>query len=902
MQILRYFGAIITIIFLPNFLYASIKITNLRCEYLKSPIGVDSPSPRFAWEMNTDEYGISQVAYRLQILEEKDCLKQEKLPILYSETVNSNSNNVQYNGESLKPFTRYYWQVSIKDNLNRWTLSPIDSFETGMLDENNWQGKWISDNIDLNLKPAPYFRKGFKLEKTVRSARVYIAVAGLYELTLNGKRVGDHILDPMFTRFDRRTLYISYDITKQLETGENVIGVLLGNGWYNHQSHAVWYFDKAPWRARPKFCMDLKIDFIDGTSQTISTDETWQTHLSPVIFNSIYTGEHYDARLEQKGWDKPGFNPLDWINAIQVSAPSQKIVSQVIHPIKLINEIKPIKLKKLKDDVWLFDFGRNISGITQLKISGSEGTILRLKHTERIDSTGYADLSNIDVHFRPIDDSDPFQTDIYILKGIGEEVFMPKFNYKGFQYVEISCSDPVELTKENLSAFIMHSDVPSIGKIHCSNEIVNRIWEASNNSYLYNLFGYPTDCPQREKNGWTGDAHINIETGLYNYDAITIYEKWMNDHCDEQQPNGILPAIIPTSGWGYHWANGPDWTSSIAIIPWNLYLFYGDISVLDQYYKNIKNYVDYIDKSYPEGLVDWGLGDWIPVKSITKKEFTSTIYFFVDVDILCRAAKILGKTKDYHKYKLLADKIKNNFNSKYFNKSIGIYGEGSQTELSMALHWKIVPEELREQVALNLAKRVEKDNFHIDVGLLGSKTILNALSDNGYEDHAFKLASRETYPSWGWWIKNGATTFYENWDINNTQDISMNHIMFGEINAWFYKALGGIKPDPQNPGFKNVILTPKIVNGLDNFHACFNGPYGKISSYWERCNGDIEYTVEIPPNSSAELILDSANVKSLICNGVHIKDSNLISVGSIHEEKMKLHFGSGKYFFKWEVY
>jgi alpha-L-rhamnosidase len=374
------------------------------------------------------------------------------------------------------------------------------------------------------------------------------------------------------------------------------------------------------------------------------------------------------------------------------------------------------------------------------------------------------------------------------------------------------------------------------------------------------LFGYPTDCPQREKNGWTGDGQIAIETGLYNFDGITIYEKWLADHRDEQQTNGVLPAIIPTSGWGYTWANGPDWTSTIAIIPWNIYLFYGDSRLLDQCYGNIKRYVDHINTESPEGLTDWGLGDWVPVKSVTPKEFTSSVYYFTDVSILAKAAQILDHKKDFKKYSALAEKIKDAINAKYLNRETGIYGSGLQTELSVALYWGIVPENLKSKVAENLAKRVIQDDKHIDVGLLGTKAILNALSENGYPELAYEVALQETYPSWGWWIVNGATTLYENWRIDSGRDISMNHIMFGEIGAWFYKGIGGIFPDAENPGFKNVILKPNFISSLNHFEASHNGPNGKIISKWERTGGKLVYTVSVPPNSMATLFLLSDSI------------------------------------------
>ncbi|HSO85012.1 MAG TPA: family 78 glycoside hydrolase catalytic domain [Draconibacterium sp.] len=857
-----------------------IEIVNLKCEYLVNPIGIDASAPRFVWQISCDETGFNQSAYEIIVGTDSLEIAMGNGNQWNSGKIASGYSLAVYAGNSLNPFTKYFWSVKIWDEndvLSKW--SKIACFETGMMDSKNWRGDWISDTRDIHLKSAPWFRKEFTASKTIQSAKVYIAVGGLYELYLNGKKVGNHRLDPMYTRFDRRTLYVTHDITELITEGKNAVGVLLGNGWYNHQSTAVWYFHEAPWRARPKFCIDLHITYSDSTKEIVSSGIDWKTALSDVVFNSIYTAEHQDARLIQEGWNSSGFDDSGWKNAIPVSAPSNNIVAQNLHPVRNVEEIPAVNMVKFSNKNYLFDFGRNISGVTRLKITGDPGTEVRLIHAERLKENGKADLSNIDVHYRPTDDKDPFATDIYYLSG-KEDEFMPHFNYKGFQYVEVVSSKPIELTKESLTAYFMHSDLPVAGYIHSSNPTLNKIWEATNNSYLSNLFGYPTDCPQREKNGWTGDGQIAIETGLYNFDGITVYEKWLADHRDEQQPNGVLPAIIPTSGWGYTWANGPDWTSTIAIIPWNIYLFYGDSRLLEQCYENIKKYVDHINAESPDGLTDWGLGDWVPVKSKSPKEFTSSVYYYTDVTILAKAAQLFGHQKDFEKYTALADKIKKAINQKYLNAATGIYGSGLQTELSVALYWGIVPDSLKGKVAKNLADRVIQDDKHIDVGLLGTKAILNALSENGYAGLASEVALQETYPSWGWWIKNGATTLYENWDIDSESDISLNHIMFGEIGAWFYKGIGGIFPDPENPGFKNVILKPNFIPSLDHFEASHDGPYGKISSKWEKAGENLIYTVSVPPNSTATLFLLSDSIlereKIAKTNGVKSMESSEI--------------------------
>ncbi len=864
-----------------------IEVFDLKTEYLHNPLSIDAPNPRFSWKIK------SNAVYKegdFKILVGKDSTALANgAGNSWDFTGKAAKNRVVYQGKKLEPFTKYYWKVIVSDASDNFNTSAIANFSTGMLSKLDWQGSWISDTASVDFKPAPYFRKELTLSKKVKKATAYISAAGLFEFHINGEKIGDHFLDPVYTRFDRRNVYVGFDVTSNFKENTQIaLGVILGNGWYNHQSTAVWNFDKAGWRKRPSFILNLKLDYEDGTSETVVSDSTWQAGLGEIVFNSIYTAEHIDARKKQEGWDRPGFNTSTWIAAQEVEAPSDKLTAQSMQPIRLVEEIRPVSITRLNDTSYVYDFGRNISGITAFKIAGEAGTTFRLTHAEQLYENGDVDLSNIDVHYRPTDDSDPFQTDIYTLAGSGEESFKPTFNYKGFQYVRVSSSAPVELTEANLTAYFAHSDVPQVGTIHSSNELVNKIGEATNASYLSNLFGYPTDCPQREKNGWTGDAHINTETGLYSFDAITVYEKWMADHRDEQKPNGVLPSIIPTwGGWGYDWGNGPDWTSTIAIIPWELYRFYGDDTALRKNYDAMKKYVDYITSIRKEnGLTDWGLGDWVPVKSKTPKEYTSSLYYFVDAQIVAKTAKLLGKAEDFKRYSTLAESIKESINQNYLNTETAIYGSGFQTELSGALYFDVVPEELRARVAKNLADRVIADNKFIDVGLLGTKTILGALSENGYADLAYEVASQEEYPSWGWWIKNGATTLYENWDIEASSDLSRNHIMFGAVGAWFYKALGGILPDEEAPGFKNIILKPNFVTGLSSFEATHEGPYGMIKSSWKRDGELVTYSVIIPSNSTATF--DTSTYKEVRLDGDKVSDTELKLEAGEHELSIQL--------------
>ena len=837
-----------------------IRPVQLRCEYLDRPLGIDVRNPRLSWQLQDDRHGAVQQAYRIVVgTDSTDVAKG--IGAVWDQSEASGEMLVAYAGKPLTPFTTYFWRVEITDMDNAVRTSGTSSFETGMMNMSNWKGYWISDGEHLggngiHVKQAPYFRKEFQTAKTIKSARAYIAVAGLYELYINGKRIGDHRLDPMFTDFDRRNLYVAYDVTQELQNGQNAIGVLLGNGWYNLQSFAVWYFHRAPWRDRPAFCMDLRITYDDGSTETVRSERDWKTSLSPIIFNSIYTGEHYDARLEQPGWNTAGFDDSKWKNAVYRMAPSQNIVAQQLHPVRDVEKIPVKRFRKFSDRRYLFDLGRNISGVSRLRVKGEAGTEIRLVHSEILRPGDSIDIRNIAEHYRSIDDSDPFSTDIYILKGgEDEEEFMPRFNYKGFQYVEVSSDKPVELTAASLEGWFMHSDLPPTGHVETSNPTINKIWFAANNSYLANMFGYPTDCPHREKNGWTGDGNYAVDLGLYNFDGVTVYEKWMADHQDEQQPNGLLPNIIPTSGWGLDWATGPDWTGSVAIVPWVVYEFYGDSRLLADMYDNIKRYVDRAAELSPDGLCNLGLGDWVPIQAQTPQKYTTTVYYYRVVSILARAAGLFGKTDDQAEYSALAEKIKSAFNREYLNRETAVYGHGYQTEMSTALLWGLVPDELREKVAANLVRRVtETDNSHLNVGLLGTKAIFHALSENGYADLAYTVAAQETYPSLGYWIvKDNATTLYEDWNaIGEKREASLNHIMFGEVNAWFYKALGGIRIDPAQPGFKHFFLRPLFVKGLDFANVSYDSPRGKIVSHWERKNKKtVLYHVIVPPNSTA---------------------------------------------------
>jgi len=473
------------------------------------------------------------------------------------------------------------------------------------------------------------------------------------------------------------------------------------------------------------------------------------------------------------------------------------------------------------------------------------------------------DRAIIQQHILRLDTNQTFQTDTYILDSGHVSRFTfhtPRFSYDGFQYVELT-GFPGTPTLDILRGVFIHSAVPPIGEFECSNPLLNKIWRAARWSYLSNLESIPTDCPHREKNGWTGDAHLAAEQGLFNFESASVYTKWINDLADEQRPSGELPGIVPTSGWGYTWGNGPAWDSAFELIPFYLYQYCGDTRILTEHYQGFKRYVDYLTTRAKNGIVSIGLNDWAPWETKTPADVTSTAYYFRDAQIVSLAASLSGNEADAHKYSDLADSIRKVFNKQFYHPDTGLYSSGSQTALSCALYQGLVEPAHKEIVLSNLVAAVEKRNWHIDTGILGAKYLLNALLENQHAEIAYRIITQTNQPGWGWWFEQGATTLWEQW--NGTE--SRNHIMFGDISAWFYKALAGINLDPSAPAFKHIIIKPNVVGDLTFARASYDSIRGRIVSDWKIEGHKFHLTVTIPPNTTATVyfppsIIDSAAV------------------------------------------
>jgi len=829
----------------------SVAPVNLRTEYLENPLGIDTRNPRFTWEYVPADSTFKASRYEI-------CIGTDPHDLKPLQTM------------SLQPHTRYYWNVIVWDQQGRkGELSDLAWFETGKLDVSEWSAHWITDHQDKEHEPAPLFRKTFSLNKKIKEARLYIASAGYHEVFLNGQRVGENYLDPGYTHFDKRILYVTHDITSLLEEGENVIATVLGNGWYNIQSVAVWNFEKARWRNRPAMIAEVRVTYEDDSIDTIRTDESWLTHTGAYTYDNLYSGDKYDATLEEEGWKEAGFKDSHWQNVRITQAPAPKIVAQQMPGIRITEELKPVSMKAFSDKLYVYSFPKNIAGLPKIKVKGEAGTRITLKHGELLKSNGRLEQGNIDVYYHPVKPEEIFQTDVLTLKGTGEEeIYMPAFSYHDFQYVEVESDKPVQLTEESLTALFMHTDLQPVGSFSCSNPLLNKIWDATMLAYRSNIHSIPTDCPQREKNGWTADAHIAIDLALLGFDGITLYEKWMNDFMDNQREAGDVSGIIPSSGWGYGTAIGPVWDAAMFIIPNALYNYYGDTRSIETLWPVMERYLTYLKTMEVNGYLKHGLGDWVYWKAITPNEYTSTAYYYLDYVLMARFASLLGK--DPAPYQQKAEQLRQLINQKFFDPATGVYANGTQAAQAVALSLGLVPEGQEQLVADKLQEVVAGNEHFLDFGLLGSKTVPAMLTQYGYIEDAMKMITKTEAPSWGYWVETmGYTTLPETWTLSpEFRDASLNHVFMGDVSAWMMNQLAGINYDESHPAFEHIRITPHFVKELEWVKGSYKSVKGLIESEWQRKEGEVELRVTVPVNCSATI--SAGNFSQEVKAGKHV--------------------------------
>lgn len=829
-------------------------ITALRCEYLYSPIGIDVESPRFTWEYGGKDFSRESVT----VLISSDSIFAEGVTAEIKIPGNSMRANLPAS-YSLNASTRYYWKVIATDKRGKHIESAIATFETGKFRETDWHAKWISDGKDCTFEPAPMFRTSFNIGRNVDSARLYVSALGYYDMYINGSRVGDSHIDPGFTQYEKRSLYAVHDVTGLLRVGENTVTITLGNGFANCQSRDSWGQERAPWRDRPQFICELTAD----GKVVAATDASWLTATGSVVYNNIYSGDHIDARI----------NPMQWHNATEVEPKNHNWRAQAMPPVRPTEIIRPTLLHSWGDTVYVFDMGKNIAGVCRLTVNGEAGTRVRVRHGELLKSNGRLELGNLNIYYHPLKADEGFQTDSYILSG-NTDVFQPQFTYHGFRYAEVVCNRPMKIKADDISGIAMHTDLPRVGHFRCSNATLNRIYDATMLSYVNNLHSIPTDCPQREKNGWTADAHAAIDLALLNFDGITLYEKWMNDFIDNQRDNGCVAGIVPSAGWGYGDSPGPVWDAALFIVPLAIYDYYGDPTVLQRLYPTMLSYTKWLKSlEKDDGTLACGIGDWLPYRTHTPTDFTTTLYAYANYKMLARIAEVLGK--DASHWQEEAEQMCRRINKKYLDTSRALYANGSQAAQAIALYWGIVPPDYEMLVAENLNKMIVDNEYALDFGLLGSKSVLRMLTKYGYTDTAIRMATRTDSPSWGYWIeKCGYTTLAETWVLHpEFRDASLDHVFMGDIAAWLTSDIVGINFDPKAPGFEHIILSPTFFEGIDWAEADYHSVRGKIEVRWERNGGKIRLTATIPPGTTASLSCpsqpDSTNPITL-SPGTHI--------------------------------
>ena len=914
----------------------SLNAVQLQCEYLSNPINIDNVNPNLSWILKAtkkDGRNLSQSSYRILVSSSIKLLKDNIGDLWDSGRIkSSNSARVRYEGKKLNSRQRCYWKVKVYDQNNKASdWSSIAEWKMALLNKKDWNGSmWIGLGKDERTSPlrfrpfqtsdmkepvqesshaSPLLRKEFKISKKITNATSYIAGLGYYELFINGKKIGDHVLDPGQTNYDVYSLYATYDITKNLKNGENAIGVMLGNGFYGQNiAFANWLN-----YGKPRMRCRIFITYEDGSIDTVVSDSTWKASNGPVIFDNVYAGETYDARKEKKGWDEAGYNDLNWQKAEIEKFPNDSLRSQLMPPIKEILTVKPVNLFKAKDGNWIIDIGQNIAGWLRIKVKEKAGTKITMHFAENLKPDGneldYASLGSPATGVLP--------TNIYVCKGSGWETWEPTFTYAGFQYVEISGLTQ-KPTKETVQGIIVHTAVKRIGHFLSSNKMLNKIYEVSLRTIEDNLHSIPTDCPDREKCGWLGDAHTTANTDLYNFDMYRFYVKYLRDIISQLGRGGETYKHEPaTPGIPTNIAPGKricqearvDWGAAKVYLPYDLYLYDGDIRPVKELYPHMKDFIKYTERyESPNGIIQNGYGDWCPPDGNKNMEcppeLSSTAIYYNMLDIL---SKISPKLNDIEYSKLCTEKkisVKKNFNKAYLKKISGTdyWGYGSQTADAMAYSFGLVPEDKIKSFAEGLVYDINKlHNGHLTTGIHGSKYIYNVLCDLGYSKLAYKVMTEPTFPSLAYTISCGFTTWpevpleYKNRNIQRTS--SFNHPMNSGFAAFFSDGIGGILPDANKPGFKHFYLKPAFIKILKYADTDLNSKYGMIKSDWKSKNGVFEWNIEVPCNTTATIYVPSASSESVKESGRPVKEKSGINFISYKNGIAEYQIGSGIYSF-----
>jgi alpha-L-rhamnosidase len=705
----------------------------------------------------------------------------------------------------------------------------------------------------------------------VARATASICGLGYYELFINGRKIGDRRLDPGFTDFSKRVLYVTYDVTGAVRQGENALGVMLGGGWYDLPAPDLFGNQNAPWSASPRLLLRLRIELADGSTQTLVSDSSWKWSTGEILFQSVRGGETHDMRLAKPGWNTPGYNDRDWQPVTIVSAPAGKLRSQQHPAIKTDGQIACLALTEPKPGIYVFKLAENTAGWPRFAVSGTPGQKITLRANEGLKPDGTIS-DDLRTHTQG-----RYQTDEIILKGQGREVLEPRLCYHGFQYVQVEGLH-AKPALADMVGIRVHTRPDAAGEFACSDERLNRLQTVLLRTYLNNLHGIPTDCPQREKMGWLGDGCVGEEFGIYNFSVPQFYTKWFHDMCDAQDPGGHVPSFVPCCGWGRVGGNGapgqfadPWWGGAIVITPWRLYTYYGDRRVLEDGYPAMRAYVDYLGSTTRNGIIGWRLGDWLDESAggaarRAPVDLTSTACYFYTANILSQVAAILDKQDDHAKYASLAESIRRSFNQKFLNATTGLYAADSQTAQAMPLAFGIAPDQQRPLVEKQLVQSIlgPRRRGHVSTGIIGTLYLFHALMQTGRDDLAYTMLTQEDYPGWLYMLNQGSTAVWEAWD-GNVGNGSRNHPALGSAGLWLYQGLAGIRPAA--PGFKQIIIKPAVVGKLTWVKASYHSIYGVIRSAWKRDGNRLTLDVTIPANTTATVFVPAADAATVTEGG-----------------------------------
>jgi alpha-L-rhamnosidase len=807
-------------------------------------------------------------------------------------------------GEPLIIPTDENWKVSDKE-IPGWLETNFDDStwvaakKIGPVGMQPWGNVHVAES---RRQPARWLRKEFSVKKKIWRATVSFSGLGLSELYLNGEKVGDHVLSPAFAQYDKREFYVTYDVTKQLQRGTNALGVVLGNGrFYADRSKVYAGTMNFGW---PKLLLNLNIEFSDGSVSEIVSDESWKlTTEGPILANNDYDGEEYDARKEFSGWTKPGFDDSNWQPAQTVSAPGGVVSAEMSEPIRVTGTLRPISVSEVKPGVFIFDMGQNMVGWCRLHVSGAAGASVTLRHAETLKPDGTLYMANL---------RGAQMTDIYTLRGEGAEVWEPRFTSHGFRYVEVT-GFPGKPDLDSIEGRVVNDDLKTAGEFECSNELINKIYRAIVWGVRGNYRSIPTDCPQRdERQGWLGDRSEESRGETYLFDNSNLYAKWLQDMADAQRPSGSVPDIAPAY-WPIY-SDNVSWPSSGIIIPEMLREQFDDTRIITNHYASAKKWMDFIGGFVTNGIISRdNYGDWcVPPENlelihskdpdrITDKTLLATSYFYYDLCLMEKYAAMLGKAEDADRFGKFADEVKAAFNEKFLDHDLGQYSNGTQTSCVLPLTFGLVPDDMHAKIFAHLVDKIENETHgHIGTGLIGGQYLNRVLTENGRADLAYEIASQKDYPGWGYMIENGATTIWELWN-GNTADPTMNsgnHVMLvGDLVIWFYESLAGIKADPEQPGFKHIIMKPTPVGDLTFAKATHDSPYGLISSEWHRDGNKFDWQIEIPANTTATVYVPAKSFDSIIEAGKPLIKSDDIQFAGAEGDRILLQIGSGKYHF-----